>query len=72
MLYVCSNLKLFIFFFSLNTNTAIYNVLKEVLECGEDVVPMDAVDKRVGHLFKFDFDLSGCHLSDSKVSTVIP
>lgn len=63
---------LFIFLLSLNTNTAIYNVLKEVLESGEDVVPMDAVDQRVGHLFKFDFDLSGCHLSDSKVRTVIP
>ncbi|XP_061183645.1 mitochondrial intermediate peptidase-like [Saccostrea echinata] len=51
---------------SLNTNTAIYNVLKEALEKGEDVLPMNAVDKRVGELFKFDFDLSGCHLSEDK------
>lgn len=42
-------------------------MLKEVLESGKDVVPMDAVDIRVGNLFKFDFDLSGCHLSKTKV-----
>lgn len=39
-----------------------------MLETGEDVLPMDSVDKRVGELFKFDFDLSGCHLSEDKVS----
>ncbi|XP_056004415.1 mitochondrial intermediate peptidase-like [Ostrea edulis] len=56
---------------SLNTNTAIYNVLKTVLETGEDVLPMDSVDKRVGELFKFDFDLSGCHLSEDKKKTYV-
>lgn len=61
----------FIFLLSLNINTVIYNVLKEVLELGEDVVLMDVVDERVGYLFKFDFDLSGCYLLDSKVRIVI-
>lgn len=34
----------FIFLLSLNINIVIYNVLKEVLELGEDVVLMDVVD----------------------------
>lgn len=49
----------------LNTNPAIHNALKRVLEHG-DVDTMDSVDRRVSELFMFDFEQSGIHLGEEK------
>ncbi|CAL1545559.1 unnamed protein product [Lymnaea stagnalis] len=49
----------------LNTNLSLHTALKTVLEEG-DVVPTDALDKRVTELFMFDFEQSGIHLADKQ------
>ena len=59
-----------IFFCSLNTNTKLYASLKEVVASG-DKFAEDDVDKRVAQLFLFDFEQSGIHLEEDKVSKII-
>lgn len=50
---------------TLNTNTAIYQALKNVVQQG-DVQELTDVDKRVAELFLFDFEQSGIHLDKDK------
>ena len=50
----------------LNTDVQLHGALKKVLLEG-DVVPTDAVDRRVTELFMFDFEQSGIHLETKKV-----
>jgi len=49
----------------LNTDVQLHGALKKVLLEG-DVVPTDAVDRRVTELFMFDFEQSGIHLETKK------
>lgn len=57
-------------FFRLNTNKALYQALKTVVNNG-DVQELTDVDKRVAELFLFDFEQSGIHLEEDKASLFV-
>ncbi|OQV22223.1 Mitochondrial intermediate peptidase [Hypsibius exemplaris] len=56
---------------NLNTNRPLYMALKKVVDAGQDVKPMDDIDRYVARLFLVDFEAAGIHLEERKRKEVV-
>uniref|UniRef100_A0A673MP89 Uncharacterized protein n=1 Tax=Sinocyclocheilus rhinocerous TaxID=307959 RepID=A0A673MP89_9TELE len=55
----------------LNTNVDLCQSLKNLLENEAVLATLDSDTRRVAELFMFDFEISGIHLDESKVRTIL-